>query len=208
MYLSKTHQKKLFLILPAISIFLVTLIPTLTHNWPLSWDVIYHVLYAKVYSQNGFVLVNPLLNSPIGQKIGYPPLFHFLIAALGKVLNIDYMEIARAIQPILAFFVVLSVTYVAKRFYGTIAGICAGFLMVSSTIIYRIMLPVPENLALIFLPVAVYSILCIYKRKKYKICIYIRNITGFNRCNTSSSTLMFNFNNNHIHSCRTDNIQK
>ena len=63
MYLSKTHQKKLFLILPAISIFLVTLIPTLTHNWPLSWDVIYHVLYAKVYSQNGFVLVNPLLNS-------------------------------------------------------------------------------------------------------------------------------------------------
>ena len=82
MYLSKTHQKKLFLILPAISIFLVTLIPTLTHNWPLSWDVIYHVLYAKVYSQNGFVLVNPLLNSPIGQKIGYPPLFHFLIAAL------------------------------------------------------------------------------------------------------------------------------
>ena len=168
MYLSKTHQKKLFLILPAISIFLVTLIPTLTHNWPLSWDVIYHVLYAKVYSQNGFVLVNPLLNSPIGQKIGYPPLFHFLIAALGKVLNIDYMEIARALQPILAFSVVLSVTYVATRFYGTIAGISAGFLMVSSTIIYRIMLPVPENLALIFLPIAVYLYYASIKEKTVK----------------------------------------
>ncbi len=106
----KTHQNKLMLIIPAISVFLITLIPTLTHSWPMSWDVIYHVLYAQVYTQYGFVLVNPLLYSPIGQKIAYPPLFHFLIAVLGTILHRNYMDIARALQPFLAFFVVLSVT--------------------------------------------------------------------------------------------------
>lgn len=156
MYFPKTHQNKILLIIPAISIFLITLIPTLTHSWPLSWDVIYHVLYAQVYTQYGFVVLNPLLNSPVGQKIAYPPLFHFLIAFLGTVLHVDYMEIARAIQPFLAFFVVLSVTYTAKKIYGTVAGVSAGFLLISSTVVYRIMLPVPETLALIFLPLAVY----------------------------------------------------
>ncbi len=152
----KTHQNKLLLIIPAISMFVITLVTTINHSWPLSWDVMYHVLYAKVYTQYGFVLVNPLLNYPIGQKIGYPPLFHFLIASLGTIFRVDYLTIARSLQPFLAFFVILSVTLVAKKFYGTIAGLSAGFLMISSTIIYRIMLPVPENLALVFFPVAVY----------------------------------------------------
>ncbi len=168
MEFSKTNKNRLLLILPAISIFLITLIPTLSHSWPLSWDVIYHVLYAKVYTQEGFVLVNPLLNYPIGQKIGYPPLFHFLIASLGSLFRVDYFGIARALQPILAFFVILSVTYVAKKLYGTVAGLSAGFLMISSTIIYRIMLPVPENLALIFLPLAVYFYYSSVKEKSIK----------------------------------------
>jgi hypothetical protein len=164
----KNNPNKLLLIIPAISIFLITLIPTLTHKWPMSWDVIYHVLYAQVYTQYGFVLVNPLLASPIGQKIAYPPLFHFLIASLGTLLNQNYMNIARALQPFLAFFVVLSVTYVCSKFYGTIAGISAGFIIISSFIIYRIMLPVPENLALIFLPLAIYYYYKSIKEKTIK----------------------------------------
>jgi asparagine N-glycosylation enzyme membrane subunit Stt3 len=161
-------KNKLFLIIPAVSIFLITLIPTINHSWPLSWDVIYHVLYAKVYSQDGFVLVNPLLNYPLGQKIGYPPLFHFLVAFLGTLFRVNYFEVARALQPFLAFFVILSVTYVARKIYGNIAGISAGFLMISSTIIYRIMLPVPENLALIFLPLAAYLYYVSVKEKSIK----------------------------------------
>jgi len=153
---TNTDLMKLQILIPAIAIFLITLIPTLTHKWPLSWDVIYHVLYAEVYTHYGFVLVNPLLGSPVGQKIAYPPLFHFLIAFLGTVTHQGYMLIARVLQPFLAFFVILSVSYVGKKFYGNLAGISAGFLMISSYIVYRIMLPVPENLALIFLPLAVY----------------------------------------------------
>ena len=163
-----THQNKLLLFVPAISIFLITLIPTLNHSWPMSWDVIYHVLYAQVYTQYGFVLINPLLNSPIGQKIAYPPLFHFLIVGLGMLFQRDYMVIARSLQPFLAFFVVLSVTYVGNKFYGTLAGLSAGFLMISSYIIFRIMLPVPENLALIFIPLAVYFFFASVKEKKLK----------------------------------------
>lgn len=149
------HINKFLLIIPAITVFFIALIPTLKYGWPLSWDIIYHVLYAKIYSQYGFVLTNPLITLT-GQKIGYPPLFHFLIAALGNTLKIDYFQVARFLQPILAFFIVLSVSYVAKEFYGKIAGISAGFLIISSYLVFRIMLPVPENLALIFIPLAIY----------------------------------------------------
>jgi asparagine N-glycosylation enzyme membrane subunit Stt3 len=164
----KKHSNILLILLPAIAIFILTLIPTLTHKWPLSWDVIYHVLYANVYTQYGFVLINPLLGSPVGEKIAYPPLFHFLIAFLGTVFNQSYMLVARALQPFLAFFVILSVTYVGKKFYGNLAGVSAGFLMISSYIVYRIMLPVPENLALIFLPLAVYFFYVSAKNKNIK----------------------------------------
>ena len=150
------HINRLMWIIPAITVFFIALIPTLEYQWPLSWDIIYHVQYAKVYSQYGFVLINPLINAPAGQKIAYPPLFHFLIAALGNTLNMDYFLLARFLQPILAFSIVLSVSYVAKKLYGRIAGISAGFLMISSYLVFRIMLPVPENLALIFIPLAIY----------------------------------------------------
>ena len=168
MKLPKIDSNKILIILPAIAIFLITLIPTLSHKWPLSWDVIYHVLYAEVYAHYGFVLVNPLLGSPVGQKIAYPPLFHFLIAFIGTISNQSYMLIARVLQPFLAFFVILSVSYVSKKFYGTVAGVSAGFLMISSYIIYRIMLPVPENLALIFLPLAVYFYYNSVKKRSLK----------------------------------------
>lgn len=150
------HINKFLLIIPAIIAFFIALIPTLNYGWPLSWDIIYHVQYAKVYAQYGFVLIDPLLNAPYGQKIGYPPLFHLLIASLGTLLNIDFFQIARSLQPVLAMSIVLSVSYVAKEFYGKIAGISAGFLIISSYLITRIVLPIPENLALIFLPIAVY----------------------------------------------------
>ncbi len=150
------HINKYLWLIPAVTMFFIALIPTLTYQWPLSWDVIMHIEYAKVYAHYGFVLTDPLLNAPYGQKIGYPPLFQFLIAGLGTLLNTDFFQIARFLQPVLAMSIVLSVSFVAKEFYGRIAGISAGFLMISSYLIARIVLPIPENLALIFLPIAVY----------------------------------------------------
>lgn len=151
----KNFKGKLILI-PAVAAFLLALIPTLTHSWPLSWDIMYHVQYAKIYAQQGFTLVDPLLNSPTGQVIGYPPLFHLLLAALGTVLKVDYFQIARFMQPFIAMSIVLSVSYVTKKLYGEVAGVSAGFILLSSYMLTRLVLPIPENLALIFLPLSVY----------------------------------------------------
>lgn len=149
------HNNKLWLI-PAIIVFFIALIPTIKYQWPLSWDIVYHIQYVKVYSQYGLTLINPLMNAPYGQKIAYPPLFHLIIALIGNLFKIDYFTVARILQPILAFSIVLSVSYVAKKFYGIIAGVSAGFLMISSYLVFRIMLPIPENLAIIFIPLIVY----------------------------------------------------
>lgn len=155
MNLEKLLTRKIWII-PAIIAFLIALIPTLKYQWPLSWDIIIHVQYAMVYAKSGLVLTDPLLNAPFGQKIGYPPLFHLLLVFLGKITRIDYFQIARALQPFLAMFIVLSISYVAKKLYGTIAGVFAGILVLSSFLMGRILLPIPENLALIFLPLSVY----------------------------------------------------
>jgi hypothetical protein len=156
MYLAKKDFKKLLVILPAIVALLLALIPTIKYQWPLGWDIIHHVLIAKIYAHYGFTLTDPLLNAPHGQRIGYPPVFHFLIAGLGILLGIDFFQAARILQPILAMSIVLSVSYVAYKYYGKIAGISAGFLMISSVLFSRMVLPLPENLALIFLPLTIF----------------------------------------------------
>lgn len=149
-------NKKYLIALPALAALFIALIPTIKYQWPLGWDIIYHVQYAQVYTQYGFTLTDPQLNAPFGRKIAYLPLFHFLIAGIGSFLDINYFQVARILQPILAVSLVLSVSYVAKKFYGTLAGVGAGFLILSSYLVSRIILPLPENLALIFLPLAVY----------------------------------------------------
>ena len=151
-------NKKYIILLPAIAALCIALIPTLKYYWPLGWDIVYHVQYAQVYTQYGFTLTDPQLNAPFGRKIAYLPLFHFLIAGMGSLLHVDYFQIARFMQPLFAMSIVLSVSYVAYKFYGELAGLGAGFLVLSSYLVGRIILPLPENLALIFLPLAV----CLY----------------------------------------------
>ena len=84
-----------------------------------------------------------------------------------KALNIDYFQAAHLLQPLLAFLTVLSVSYVAKKFYGNVAGISAGFLMISSYLFGRLVSPLPETMALIFVPLAVYFYYKSVEDKKY-----------------------------------------
>ncbi|HMK53716.1 MAG TPA: hypothetical protein VK444_02955 [Methanobacteriaceae archaeon] len=163
----KSYAKYAFAI-PALVAFVLALIPTLKYQWPLSWDIIYHIQYAKIYAQYGLVLTDPLLNAPFGQKIAYPPLFHFIIAGLGNLFHADYFQVAKYLQPILAGLLVLTSSYVGYKFYGKIVGLSAGFLLISSYIFTRIILPIPENLALIFLPLAVYLYYISIKNKNLK----------------------------------------
>jgi len=172
MKINKNQLKSLIWVIPAIIAFFLILIPTLKYQWPLSWDAIYQVQYSQVYAKYGFVLINPLLNAPFGQSISYPPLFDFLIAFLGIVSKVNLFQIARFLQPFLGMFLILSVSYVSRKFYGTIAGVATGFLILSSLLLgNRIIFPLPENLALIFFPLSVYFYYYSLKEKSLKYAI-------------------------------------
>ncbi len=165
MNLAKIKDRRYLIVLPALAALFIALIPTLKYQWPLGWDIIYHSHYAQHYSQYGLTLTDPLLNWPYGQKLGYPPLFHFLLAAIGTIFQIDYLQVAKLLQPLLSTSIILSVSYVAYRLYGEIAGAGAGFLMLSSYLVSRIIIPLPENLALIFIPLSVYLFYSSIKNK-------------------------------------------
>ena len=154
--LENKDLKNFLWIVPGIIAFFIALIPTLTYQWPLSLDIYYHIHIAHVYSQYGLIFIDPLVDPPSGTPISYPPLFSLLLMFLGTVLKIDYFLVARILQPIFAMSVVLSVSYVAKKFYGDIAGMSAGFLLLSSYLFSRLISPLPETMALIFVPLAVY----------------------------------------------------
>lgn len=151
--MNPNKHDKFLIAIPAIIMLFIALIPTLKSQWPLSWDIVYHIGFAKIYSQYG--LIDPLFTHT-NHKISYPPLFHLLIALLGNMLQVDYFQIARYLQPFFAMAVVLSVSYIAKKLYGNLIGISAGFLIISSYIAFRLMLPLPENLAIIFFIFSVY----------------------------------------------------
>jgi len=148
--------------------FLIALIPTLTNQWPLTLDIFFHIHIAQIYSHYGFTLVDPLVNPPTGTPIDYPPLFSLIIVFLGVILKINYFQVARLIQPFMAFFVLLSVSYVGKKFYGDIAGISAGFLILSSYLFSRVVSPLPESMALIFVPLVIYLYYRALNSKNYK----------------------------------------
>jgi hypothetical protein len=66
-------------IIPGLVAFFIALIPTLTYQWPLTWDIFFHIHIAQVYSHYGLSLIDPLVDPPVGQRIGYPPLFSMLL---------------------------------------------------------------------------------------------------------------------------------
>ncbi|MCE7698062.1 MAG: 6-pyruvoyl tetrahydropterin synthase [Methanobacterium paludis] len=167
----KKQIKNLLWVIPAVIAFFIALIPTLTHQWPFTVDIFYHIHIAEVYSHYGLTLTDPLIDPNTGNKIGYPPLFSLVIIALGAVLKIDYFQVARLLQPVLAFSVVSSISYVAKKFYGEIAGISTGFLIISSYLFNRLVSPLPETMALIFVPLTVYFYYKSVLDKKYKYAI-------------------------------------
>jgi len=149
-------KNKLYYIIPPLIVFIICLWTTLKYKWPLGWDVFYHIHLAKVYMSRGFTFFDPLYNAPKGNLINYPPLFHILLAFLSLVSGIGPFDIVRFMQPFIAALIILSVTIVGSRFYDRFVGLSAGMLLISAFIATRIILPLPENIALILLPFSIY----------------------------------------------------
>ena len=184
--LENKDLKNFLWIVPGIIAFFIALIPTLTYQWPLSLDIYYHIHIAHVYSQYGLIFIDPLVDPPSGTPISYPPLFSLLLMFLGTVLKIDYFLVARILQPIFAMSVVLSVSYVTKKFYGDIAGMSAGFLLLSSYLFSRLVSPLPETMALIFVPLAVYLYYKSIVSKNYNYALHIEFFIFTGNINSSS----------------------
>lgn len=155
-------------IIPGIVAFCITLIPTMAYGWPLTLDIYTHIHIAQVYSQYGLTFTDPFTNPPTGTPIAYPPLFSMILMVLALIFKSDYFIVARILQPVLALLAVSSISYAAKKFYGDIAGLSAGFLILSSYLFSRFVSPLPETLAIIFVPLAIYFYYKSSISKKYK----------------------------------------
>src|SRR5690606_21325317 len=70
-------------------------------------------------------------------------------------------------QPFLAGLVVLSVSFVASKFYkNQMIGLAAGILLFSGAISARLVQALPENMALIFFPLSFYFYYKFFKEDK------------------------------------------
>ncbi|MDI9624037.1 MAG: glycosyltransferase family 39 protein [Methanothermobacter sp.] len=154
-YLKKSKFNKLIIFIPAVFAFTLALIPTIKYNWPLSWDIYYHIHNMKLYSE-GIVFWDNLTAAPYGRPIFYPPLFHLSLLSIVKILNISPFLAARLIQPFLALFGVFSFSYVSRKLYGNTIGFLTGMFIILSPLFQRMMLPIPEAMAIIFLPILAY----------------------------------------------------
>lgn len=124
----------------------------------MSWDIYYHVHLAQLYLTQGFTYWDPLTVAPYGRPIAYPPVFHFLLAALSYLFGIDPFQVARYLQPVMAFALVLSVTYVTYRLFGFTSGVSAGILTMFSLMTFnRAFFASPGTLALTLMPLILYA---------------------------------------------------
>lgn len=158
----------LLLLIPAVAAFFLALIPTLKYQWPLSGDIFYHVHLAKLYLEQGLVYWDPLTSAPYGRPISYPPIFHLLLIAVGFISG-NLFQAARFLQPVITFLLFFSFSYVAYKLYQSpLVGISAGFFIFFSVIFQRFLLPGPENLALIILPLVIYGFYLSIENRKYR----------------------------------------
>jgi len=170
-HIKNRNRSLLILLLPVIITFFITLIPTLKYQWPLSWDVFYHVHMAKLYMENGITFFDPLTFAPYGRPTFYTPLFHYLLASLSLSFKLDPFLLARYLQPIFASAIVFSAVYAVSKIYDICTGFLTGFFLMFSVIFFRFMLPIPEAMALIFFPLVIYGYYSALKNDKYNMAI-------------------------------------
>lgn len=175
---------------PAIVAFIIALIPTFKYHWPLSWDIYYHTHMAQLYLESGLTLWDSLTYAPFGRPIYYPPIFHYLLATIVTVFKVDVFLSSKYLQPILSFFLVLSFTYVGKKLYNWRVGVMAGFLLFFTVLFHRSMLPLPETLALILLPLALYFYFHAREEKNWKYAFIAGLIGGLISLTHSLTALM------------------
>lgn len=166
------NKNKNLIFIPIIVSILLAVYLTLTTNGPLSWDIYTHINYALAYMINGITTVDPLLNAPTGKTIGYAPLFHFMLIGLSKFTGSNLLLAAQILQPVLACISTVVVIFVSNKYYDRLSAAASGLLLLSSFMFTRLILPIPETIAVIFFILAVYFYYISIDQEKYSYVIY------------------------------------
>lgn len=148
-------NKRNYFAFPILLSLIIVLILTLSNKFPLGWDIYTHINYSLAYLHNGITSVDYLLNAPAGKTIGYPPLFHMILILTSLVSGSSLLDSARILQIVLSLCNMFVICYAAKEFYDENAGFFAGILLMTSFMITRFFLPIPETLAMIFFTLVV-----------------------------------------------------
>ncbi len=152
----KENKNIIFIFIPALITFCLILIPTFRYQWPLSWDIFYHIHISQLYLENGVIFFDDLTYAPYGRPIFYPPLFHFFLISLKEILGWTVFDSARYMQPFLGSLTILSFSFVAYRMYNATTGFLTGIFVMFTTFFSRMIIPIPETMALILLPLLAY----------------------------------------------------
>lgn len=164
-------NKRNYFLIPMLLSLICVLIITLSNNFPLSWDIYTHINYSLAYLHNGITSVDYLLNAPNGKTIGYPPLFHMVLILTSFVSGTKLIDAARILQVLLSLCNVFTICYVAKEFYDEKVAFFAGILLLSSFMVTRLFLPIPETLAMIFFTLSVFFYYKASTESNYKFSI-------------------------------------
>jgi 4-amino-4-deoxy-L-arabinose transferase-like glycosyltransferase len=161
----KKNKKDLLIFIPAIITFFLVLIPTIKYSVPLSSETFYHVISIQFAAENGIYLGKNALFSGLSV---YSPLFDFFLLAISKIFALSYLMVARALQPVFAFLVVLSFSFGAYKMYNLLAGILTGIFVMFSALFHKIMFTSPETMFLILVPLIAYFYCVALENKNLK----------------------------------------
>ena len=148
--MNSTLDKKV-LILPAVMSLMIALLLLYKYSYPISWDVYYHIHMANLYMNNGLVFWDYSTVAPKGRLIMYPPLFHLLLGFLSKIFGVETFKVALIAQPIFAFILVFTITFVAYKLSENnvkVALFTGIFSMLSFATFNRAVICTPATLAM------------------------------------------------------------
>lgn len=159
------QRKHLPVLLICVLSFTVVLHTCVKNEYPLSWDVWYHLRISRQFSEGTFWWDSGSFG-PEGRAHTYPPVFHVITAFLYKITGIPLQLLAQILTPFLFCVTVYSFYYLVNHVFDhKTAVVSCLFAAVSPLLLDRGVSYTPEALAFIFFNFGLVS----FWQKKWKI---------------------------------------
>ncbi len=121
------------------------------HDYPLSWDVWYHLTVSRQFSKGGF-LWDAASFGPEGRPHTYPPLFHAVTAFLYVLTGVDLVTLAKVLTPFIFSSIVVSFYLLVKEVFDEKTALLSClFASVSPVLLDRGITYTPETLSFVFI---------------------------------------------------------